>query len=486
MPFAVVETTNVRGCKELSVVPDKWLRISRNGSVVLWPNAKTVSEQEKLIRDENSCPKKSWLKYKCTIKRNPVPSWLEAKRLLEELSGESSSDVGQLKRRKRKVNNRDTDIFTKMLVLDNTALPPVPDPVAARGNVTAPSVSANQSQATQSPMPVVIEVRGSVRDEVIPQTATKSSVNTEIPDDNVQSIEYEILPPETSHPISYEEIAGNNVETIQYVTYESAHPPDGIVEAEDPPQKCLNEILDLQQQINRRMDLLEKRIADIATQNEFILDAIRKLSSRSINTEEPPSFRFDPIQQELNDLELKLEDNGFKSNMVKWLRLNVSGDCADNRMLCALDMLFSKDFQTQCTWTGASRKGPKVAIMPNRNVLRLFQQIGSDESEVVTQRKLAEFFMKKLKNSLKRLIATGIRRGTRHVRQRRQKKASEQVVKVEPDAGNSNAINEQADEGDYSCDDPESEVAGSAIDSSDALDHADIQSELNDSDDSSE
>lgn len=168
------------------------------------------------------------------------------------------------------------------------------------------------------------------------------------------------------------------------------------------------------------------------------------------------------------------------------MRLNVSGDCADNRMLCALDMLFSKDFQTQCTWTGASRKGPKVAIMPNRNVLRLFQQIGSDESEVVTQRKLAEFFMKKLKNSLKRLIATGIRRGTRHVRQRRQKKASEQVVKVEPDAGNSNAINEQADEGDYSCDDPESEVAGSAIDSSDALDHADIQSELNDSDDSSE
>lgn len=153
-------------------------------------------------------------------------------------------------------------------------------------------------------------------------------------------------------------------------------------------------------------------------------------------------------------------------------------------MLCALDMLFSKEFQTKCTWTGASRKGPKVAIMPNRNILQLFQQIGSDESEVVTQRKLADFFMKKLKNSLKRLIATGIRRGTRHVRRTKQRKACEQNVKVEPDIATSNELNGQAVES--CCSDLETEDAGSAIDSSDALDHADIQSNLSNFDDSSE
>lgn len=150
-------------------------------------------------------------------------------------------------------------------------------------------------------------------------------------------------------------------------------------------------------------------------------------------------------------------------------------------MLCVLDMLFSKDFQTKCTWTGASRKGPKLAIMPNRNILQVFQQIGSDETEVVTQRKLADFFKKKLKNSLKRSIAIGIRRGTRHVRRRKQTKALQQEVKMEPVGGSSNVLGGQIDEAEMSCesfDEPESEDAGSAVNSSDALDHADIQTNL--------
>lgn len=171
------------------------------------------------------------------------------------------------------------------------------------------------------------------------------------------------------------------------------------------------------------------------------------------------------------------------------MRLNVSGDCADNRMLCVLDMLFSKDFQTKCTWTGASRKGPKLAIMPNRNILQVFQQIGSDETEVVTQRKLADFFKKKLKNSLKRSIAIGIRRGTRHVRRRKQTKALEQDVKLEPVGGSCNALGDQIDEAAMSyesCDEPESEDAGSAVNSSDALDHADIPTDSSDVNDSSE
>lgn len=103
-------------------------------------------------------------------------------------------------------------------------------------------------------------------------------------------------------------------------------------------------------------------------------------------------------------------------------------------MLGVLDMLFSKQFQTEYTWTGASRKGPKIAIMPNRNILQLFQQIGSDESEVVTQQKLAIFFKKKLKNSLKRLMTTGMRRGTRHVRRTKQQRmAVDQEAQIRSD-----------------------------------------------------
>ncbi|KXJ74293.1 hypothetical protein RP20_CCG013967 [Aedes albopictus] len=496
MPFAVVETTNARGCKELSVVPDKWLRSSRNGNIVLWPNAKTVSEQEKLIRDEGSCPKKSWLKYKCMVKRNPVSSFAEAKRLLEELSGESSSDVSELQRRKRKATSRDTNVFQKMLILENTSLhPSLPAPQASTSNVQLPA-AANDSLVSHSPLPIVIEVRGNAGDAFHPEStslpaSSQAPVFAPVIENNAETSQYEILPqgPAQSSHCGYEEVAEDNIATVQYVTYESEHQAG---ETNNAVYKLLTEILEQQQQINRRLDLLERRVADIATQNEFILDAIRKLSSCAANNpEEPLSFRFDPMEQDqqLADLEEKLADNEFRSNMVKWLRLNVSGDCADNRMLCVLDMLFSKDFQTKCTWTGASRKGPKLAIMPNRNILQVFQQIGSDETEVVTQRKLADFFKKKLKNSLKRSIAIGIRRGTRHVRRRKQTKALEQDVKSEPVGGSCNALGDQIDEAAMSCesfDEPESEDAGSAVNSSDALDHADIPTDSSDVNDSSE
>lgn len=150
-------------------------------------------------------------------------------------------------------------------------------------------------------------------------------------------------------------------------------------------------------------------------------------------------------------------------------------------MLCVLDMLLSREFQSKCTWTGASRKGPKIAIMPNRNILQLFVQIGSDESEVVTQRKLANFFMRKLKNSLKRLATTGMRRGTRHVRRRKQKNADGNQVQPGGVDGSIVAVSNEPckedDERDVSSSLSESEDAISVVNSSDGLDRSDIQSD---------
>ncbi|XP_053695156.1 uncharacterized protein LOC128742730 [Sabethes cyaneus] len=205
-------------------------------------------------------------------------------------------------------------------------------------------------------------------------------------------------------------------------------------------QNRLKELIGLYQQVNHRLDLIEQRTADITIQNELILDEVRKLNSRlndsrhhpemngsRKSTGEPWDFCFSPVEreEELADLELNLADDDYKSKMVKWLRVHCSDNCADNRMLRVLDLLISKEMQTKCTWTGASRKGPKIAIMPYRNMLQLFIEVGSDDTEVVTQQKLTSFFMRKLKNSLKRLAATGERRGTRHVRR---KKTDNEVV----------------------------------------------------------
>ncbi|XP_053691306.1 uncharacterized protein LOC128739830 [Sabethes cyaneus] len=453
MPFAVVETINARGCKELSVVPCNWLRTSRSGNIVLWPNAKRIADQEKLLHDENSFPKKSWLKYKCTVKRNAIMSYAAAKLMLEELSGESSSDVNQLIRRKKKQHNHDKESFQNMFVMDNTqhqnesaSVDEISDSEPTVGDQFNINIG---SQKSSPQVPVIVEVTENMQSEIFSQQKT----------------------PPSSSP--------TGIQRIEYVTYENFHEPDTLVEADNPVQECMNEIIKLRQYIEQRLDRLEKRSADICIQNEFILDALRKNSSRVTNIEEPISFCIDPIENELQlaDLELKLADKDFKSKMVKWLRLHASGDCAENRMLGVLDILFSKEFQTKCTWTGASRKGPKIAIMPNRNILQLFTQVGSDEYEVVTQQKLANFFMKKLKNSLKRLLAAGMRRGTRHVRRKQRNVAEVDVVGDVLVDASSNKMNGQADKQVNSCSESESEeYAGSVVDSLDALDYAEILS----------
>ncbi|XP_055614426.1 uncharacterized protein LOC129760782 [Uranotaenia lowii] len=361
MPFVVVETVDARGRKELSIVPEKWVRDTQNEKIVFWPNAKRISEQEALQRDDKSCPKKSWMVFSCTVKGKSNKLFSDAKRLLDELSGESSTDVSHRVPRKRK---KEPEInFQKILTLENE-----------------------------------------------PQSSSESPVRWQsVSDENFH------ITTAPDSPLQNTDCEGNDQET-QFLYGTLAEPHVEIID-EDPI-----EVKELHLQIIARLDNLEKRVAEIFTQNEFILNTIRNVNALARVTEEEPPFGFKPVENEQNlaDLEQKLADKEFKTKMVKWLRLNVYGDCADSRMLCVLDLLLSRVFQTMCTWTGASRKGPKIAIMPNRNILQLFQLMGSDENEIVTQRKMQTFFMRTLKNSVKRLSNKGMRRGTRHVRRNEQ------------------------------------------------------------------
>lgn len=297
MPFALVETTNARGFNELSVVPTSWLRGSKSGNILLWPNVKSVAEQEKMLRDETSCPKKSWLKYKCKVKRNPISTFAAAKRMLEELSGESSSDAGHLVRRKQKHDKRETENFQSMLVLDNS----------------------NRSPEAQL-NPIVIEVRGGVQDEIHQESLLQSP--------SEDAAQHEILPQALSEQRSFppadtfterppDDMHG--IQTVQYVTYDTAHEPNTVMETDI--QESLNVIIKQQQETNDRLERLEKRAAGIGTQNDFILDTVRSINSGKRDIELASSFSFEPIkdEQELAELEKKLEDNEFKLKMVSIL-----------------------------------------------------------------------------------------------------------------------------------------------------------------------
>lgn len=100
-------------------------------------------------------------------------------------------------------------------------------------------------------------------------------------------------------------------------------------------------------------------------------------------------------------------------------------------MLAVMDILFSKEFQAQCTWTGASRKGPKTAIMSHPRIVDLFIEIGTSVTELMTQEKVCQFFMKKLKNATKRMSTTGQRMSSRHNVQKRARSVVNQLECVE-------------------------------------------------------
>nr|XP_029731662.1 uncharacterized protein LOC109416728 [Aedes albopictus] len=198
--------------------------------------------------------------------------------------------------------------------------------------------------------------------------------------------------------------------------------------SEEKLQQCVDLVKNLTEmqrasdaRINARISSLEKRAAHQSTQLEFILDTMKNCKNQVETSEAGPSFVFQPIDDstKLRELDRNLEDATYKANLMRWLRINVSGDCADDRMISVLDLLMTRKCQTHCTWTGASRKGAKTPIMIHQHMLKVFEEIGNSEVEIVTKAKLAKFFMTRLKNAGKRLETTGLRRSSHHVIRKR-------------------------------------------------------------------
>ncbi|XP_058819296.1 uncharacterized protein LOC131682101 [Topomyia yanbarensis] len=279
---------------------------------------------------------------------------------------------------------------------------PLPKPAVVFKNSEAGNRVASESSVTQYPPsePIALNVSStSMSQSLIPvATATLQPIN---------------LPPSPHFDQPYIEFDPN--ELPEAITLTSNSSPA----SELSMLQCLTymqQFIDLQHKsdamITTRIMSLEKRIAHLSTQIEFVMDAIQ--CGQQPSAEVFQSYKFDIINdaRKLADFENNLEDSTFKHDFMRWLRINVNGDCADNRMICALDLIMSKQFQTECTWTGASRKGPKIALMVHRQTLKVFEEIGTCDTEIVTQQKLANFFMKKLKNANKRLKASGQRQFT--------------------------------------------------------------------------
>ncbi|XP_058120042.1 uncharacterized protein LOC131262133 [Anopheles coustani] len=127
------------------------------------------------------------------------------------------------------------------------------------------------------------------------------------------------------------------------------------------------------------------------------------------------SFEFSPItnEVELASLNEHLGQKEYFQTFLDWLNCEVSmARTGDHRMHEALDLIFSRPFFAECSWTGKSVPGKmKLALINYKQVINIFRIIGSTRGSKVSDLALLCFFQRKLKYA-KRRAHSPVRRST--------------------------------------------------------------------------
>uniref|UniRef100_A0A182P5B5 DUF4806 domain-containing protein n=1 Tax=Anopheles epiroticus TaxID=199890 RepID=A0A182P5B5_9DIPT len=90
MPYAVVETTDALGNKELLAAPECWIQRHKDGKQYLcWPNVRNISSLNALLLDERSVPSLMWEKHQCVVKRSRLLSLALASKAVDAIQNGS-------------------------------------------------------------------------------------------------------------------------------------------------------------------------------------------------------------------------------------------------------------------------------------------------------------------------------------------------------------------------------------------------------------
>ncbi|XP_055600714.1 uncharacterized protein LOC129749689 [Uranotaenia lowii] len=326
-----------------------------------------------------SKPTASWTRSRCKIKRKDLNTLNEADAFVESMSGESSTDsciqVQALQPNIDDINfQRLIDETNRTQASKVISVPRLPKPT---------SVNRSSSKAIEVTLPIDLP---------------SHEVSYALPDPTVE-VQY-VQAPNLDSPIQ----RNFNNTIVEYVSLEQPEINQNDAYENQASEPGLRDIYSMLRQILDRVTEQERRSLDQSVKLDFIFN---KIQQKEINqTNDDFSFKCITNEKELNELEEQLGDEEYKQNFLKWLISNIEGECSENRMLQALDLIFSLKFQADCTWTGSSRVASKTAILSNPKLLNIFQKIGTTQTEMVNQIKLADFFKKKLKNATKRLTNT--------------------------------------------------------------------------------
>uniref|UniRef100_A0A8W7JBY0 DUF4806 domain-containing protein n=2 Tax=Anopheles albimanus TaxID=7167 RepID=A0A8W7JBY0_ANOAL len=217
--------------------------------------------------------------------------------------------------------------------------------------------------------------------------------------------------------------ASNTVVSVSSCTIQS--PLDEEISIQSSIKSMLESLITKNERIVRKISQIETQNTHIVERNKLIakdnfdmreeLVSIQKKYESVVCQQleatesliENTLFSFDPLEtvEQLIELDNKLNDESFRSDMVTWLNLNVVGNRTQRRMASCLDLIFSWELQTNLLWSGTTRNGlKKHPIKHHTRILKLFKTIGATPLEKVSDKSIAVFFQKKLQYAKTRLL----------------------------------------------------------------------------------
>ncbi|XP_058120027.1 uncharacterized protein LOC131262119 isoform X2 [Anopheles coustani] len=150
---------------------------------------------------------------------------------------------------------------------------------------------------------------------------------------------------------------------------------------------------------------VERRVNYVATRLEQVLR--NSLDSRN-RIELQNSFDFNKItnKEECTAFNDKLAEKAYMDKILDMVDCRIKSNDGKQRMYVAFDLFFCKSFVPQCSWTGTTAKGVprKIAFICFRNIVQLFQLIGTTNQAVMSQEELYNFFKIKLRNAKGRML----------------------------------------------------------------------------------
>uniref|UniRef100_A0A182K5V0 DUF4806 domain-containing protein n=1 Tax=Anopheles christyi TaxID=43041 RepID=A0A182K5V0_9DIPT len=185
-----------------------------------------------------------------------------------------------------------------------------------------------------------------------------------------------------------------------------------------PSTESKESLISLFSKTEQRLVGIEASLMEISGKLDTIGDQFQSILNTVDSTAQKKPMYIDIEFEKVDSLEQletfneELAKAEYEEKIRHWLELNIIDMRSDNRMSDAIDMLFTRRFLTCCSWTGIGKGAQKIAMMQMTNVTKLFQRIGTTSHAVVNNKRVAIFFMKKLKNATKRAMAKGVRRST--------------------------------------------------------------------------